>query len=251
MMVKINGKIPLNMRSTHQQNAALNSSIEKHVVKEAFEKRANVSRETLADYTAWYQLLRKWNAKINLVAPATLDVFWNRHALDSWQICPLLPSEAKVILDLGSGAGFPAIAAAIDIKHKARSQASNSNDGIDIGPAAHIHLVESAGKKAAFLKTVIRELKLPATVHNLRIEDLAPMQADVISARAFAPLPRLFQYALPHIHAKTQLILPKGETARDEIESASTSWTFSLETVKSITQDGANILIVKDLALKA
>ena len=206
-----------------------------------FAARSNVSRETLADYAAWHALLRKWNAKINLVAPSTLESFWGRHALDSQQICPYLPQTAQIILDLGSGAGFPGIASAIHVKHSADS----------LGQGGHVHLVESAGKKAAFLKTVIRELGLPASVHSERIEALPPMRADVITARAFAPLPRLFDYALPHIHKDTLFILPKGEKAANEIENAQQAWTFSLETVKSITQDGAGLLIVKDLAPKA
>ena len=205
-----------------------------------FAARSNVSRETLADYAAWHAHLRKWNAKINLVAPSTLESFWGRHALDSQQICPYLPQTAQIILDLGSGAGFPGIASAIHVKQSADS----------LGQGGHVHLVESAGKKASFLKTVIRELGLPATVHSERIEALPPMRADVITARAFAPLPRLFDYALPHIHKDTLFILPKGEKAADEIENAQQAWTFSLETVKSITQDGASLLIIKDLAPK-
>jgi len=206
-----------------------------------FAARSNVSRETLADYAAWHALLRKWNAKINLVAPSTLESFWGRHALDSQQICPYLPQTAQIILDLGSGAGFPGIASAIHVKQSADR----------LGQGGHVHLVESAGKKASFLKTVIRELGLPASVHSARIENLPPMHADVITARAFAPLPRLFDYALPHIHKDTLFILPKGEKAANEIENAQQAWTFSLETVKSITQDGASLLIVKDLAPKA
>jgi len=210
------------------------------VNQEGFASISNVSRETLEDYVNWYRLLRKWNARINLVAPSTLDDFWARHALDSWQICPLLPDNPKVILDFGSGAGFPGIAAAIHMKHGLS----------DKGQGCHVHLVESAGKKASFLKTVIRELALPATVHSQRIESLEPMKADVITARAFAPLPRLFEYALPHLHDETILILPKGETVTTELEKASTTWTFSLETVKSITQDNATLLRVKSLKLR-
>ena len=209
-----------------------------------FAARSHVSRETLIDYAKWHALLRKWNRKINLVAPNTLEMFWSRHALDSWQVCPLFPDKARVLLDLGSGAGFPGIAAAIHLKHNARNYGT-------AGEGAHVHLVESAGKKASFLKTVIRDLELPATVHGQRIENLAPMQADVITARAFAPLPRLFEYAEPHIHAGTEFILPKGEKAQTELENASEAWTFSLETVKSITQDDANILRIKNLAPKA
>jgi len=215
------------------------------LTQEGFAKRSNVSRETLADYARWYILLQRWNKKINLVAPNTLAQFWGRHALDSWQICPLLPNQAKALLDLGSGAGFPGLAAAIHLKNKSIIE-QNAGEG----ETAHVHLVESAGKKASFLKAVIRELDLPASVHAGRIEDLPSMGADIVTARAFAPLPRLFDYAWPHIHSGTALILPKGENAASEIENALDAWTFSLKTVKSITQQGASLLIIKDLKPK-
>ncbi len=209
-----------------------------------FEQRSNVSRETLADYIKWQALLRKWSARINLVAPSTLDMFWERHALDSWQICPLLSDDAKILLDFGSGAGFPGLAAAIHIKHH-ELKSDEARRG------RQVHLVESVGKKASFLKTVTRELGLPARIHNTRIEQLPAMKADVITARAFAPLPSVFDYALPHIHAGTTLILLKGENAARDIENAQTTWTFTLESVKSITQDNASVLIIKNLARKA
>ncbi|MEP1229473.1 MAG: 16S rRNA (guanine(527)-N(7))-methyltransferase RsmG [Litorimonas sp.] len=215
------------------------------LTQDGFAQKSNVSRETLADYAHWHTLLQRWNKKINLIAPSTLVEFWGRHALDSWQICPHLPKKANIILDLGSGAGFPGLAAAIHLKNNALA----GDDGANSAVEPHVHLVESAGKKASFLKTVIRELKLPATVHARRIEDLPPMRADVVMARAFAPLPRLFDYALPHIHSETMFILPKGEAAELEVENALDTWTFSLETVKSVTQEGANILIVTNLSL--
>ena len=146
-----------------------------------FARESNVSRETLEDYQLWHTLLLKWNRKINLVSPVALEEFWRRHALDSWQITPHIPSKAQNSLDLGSGAGFPAIAMAIDAKYR-------NTDHQNL-------MVESAGKKASFLRAVIRELNLPAKVTSERAENLSAQPYDVISARAFAPLDRLFNYA--------------------------------------------------------
>ena len=152
--------------------------------KDSFLSQTQVSRETLDKYEAWHSLLVKWNNRINLVAKSTLPEFWVRHALDSWQITPHFRDSDKVLLDFGSGAGFPGIAAAIALLGK---------DG------SFVTLTESAGKKASFLRTTIRELSLPAQVHGGRIEDLKPFAADMITARAFAPLDRLLSYAEPFL----------------------------------------------------
>lgn len=200
-----------------------------------FERRSGVSRETISDYVQWEQLLRRWNARINLVAPNSLAEFWGRHALDSWQICPLLPENPGHIVDFGSGAGFPGIAASIHCKHVGQGR---------------VTMVESAGKKASFLKTVVRELGLPAKVSSDRIEALAPQVADIITARAFAPLPRLLRYAEPHMTDDTQFILLKGENVDEELEMAQDEWTFDLKTVKSQTDENAAILLLSHVKAK-
>jgi len=198
-----------------------------------FAQKTNVSRETLADYIRWEALLQRWNARINLVAKGELASFWTRHALDSWQICPYLPKKDAHIVDFGSGAGFPGIAAAICCKQSGVGQ---------------VMLIESAGKKASFLKTVIRELALPAQVRAERIEKLPSLRAGVITARAFAPLGRLLDYATPHIEADTQFILLKGERVDEELEKASLKWTFTSKTVKSLSDDVGVILILQDVS---
>jgi 16S rRNA (guanine527-N7)-methyltransferase len=113
-----------------------------------------------------------------------------------------------------------------------------------------VHLVESIGKKTSFLKTVTRDLKLPVTVHTARIEDLPPFAADVITARAFAPLPKLFAYAAPHLKPDTILLLPKGETAEKEIADARKDWHFDVERFKSATESSATLLRVLNLRPK-
>jgi len=175
--------------------------------KDIFIEHAKVSRETLNLYEEWHKLLIKWNAKINLVAKSTLPEFWVRHALDSWQITPLLRDRDRRVLDFGSGAGFPGIALAIGFADES---------------TASVTLVG-------------------------RLEDLSPFPADVITARAFAPLDRLFDYAEPFLTSHTQLLLLKGGTVDEELKRVSGSWTFSHETVKSLSDDEGCILVIKDL----
>jgi len=210
---------------------------------EDFADHSNVPRGTLSDFTQWYGLLRKWNARINLVASKEIEQFWHRHAYDSWQINAYLPSRWDQLVDLGSGGGFPGLSLGIFSKLRA------AEAGTDFG-RGEVHLVESIGKKTSFLKTVSRELALPVTVHTARIEALPPMSADVVTARAFAPLPRLFEYAALHLKPTSVLILPKGESADKEIKDASIHWNFEIETFKSGTDPAASILRVVKLHRK-
>lgn len=202
---------------------------------ENFAAQTNVSRETLADYQRWHELLIKWNRKINLVSPTALDDYWRRHALDSWQITPHIPETAEKLIDLGSGAGFPAIACAIACKARA---------------LGHVKMVESAGKKTSFLRTVIRELNLPAAATSERAEDILPKAYDVITARAFAPLPRLLAYAQPFWGEKTVGLFLKGENARDELTEALESWTYDVEILPSVSDSTGCILKITGLAPK-
>jgi len=201
-----------------------------------FADHSNVPRGTLSDFAQWHELLRKWNARINLVAPKEIEQFWHRHAYDSWQLNTYLPEKWDRLVDLGSGGGFPGLS--LGIYSKLRGY-------------GNVHLVESIGKKTSFLKSVTRELKLPVTVHTARIEDLAPMDADVLTARAFAPLPKLFGYAAPHLKPTSVLLLPKGETADKEIETARKDWHFDVERFKSETDSSASLLRVVNLRPKS
>jgi len=201
-----------------------------------FADHSNVPRGTLSDFTQWYGLLRKWNARINLVAPKEIEQFWHRHAYDSWQLNRYLPEKWDRLVDLGSGGGFPGLSLGIFSKLRGYG---------------NVHLVESIGKKTSFLKTVTRELDLPVTVHAARIEDLPPMDADVITARAFAPLPKLFDYAAPHLKPTSILLLPKGGTADKEVETARKDWHFDVERFKSETDSSASILRVVNLRRKS
>ena len=152
---------------------------------ETFAAQFDVSRETLTRLLAYQALLGRWQQRINLVGPATLDDFWARHAADSAQLLALA-GDRRIWLDLGSGGGFPGLVVAIMLAES----------------GGHVHLVESDGRKAAFLRTVIREVGVPASVHNRRAEELAMAgeaslaDVQVISARALAPLPDLLELVL-------------------------------------------------------
>ena len=201
--------------------------------RDAFETHSPLPASATADFAHWGELLAKWNRKINLVAPSTLGDYWIRHALDSAQATRFIPQATQRIVDFGSGAGFPGLAFAIDAKHGNMDR--------------EVHLIESAGKKASFLRTVIRELGLEAVVHNDRIETIAPLGADIISARAFAPLPRLLPMAARHLAQDGQLVLLKGSTSDLELEEAGKDWRFDAVTHSSVTDAGGSVVVIGSL----
>jgi len=200
--------------------------------REQFQEETGVSSEIANMYEVWFSLLKRWNTKINLVSPRTLDSFWSRHALDSHQIFSALPKQVKTIIDLGAGAGFPGLALAIMMREI---------------PDTQITLVESNGKKCNFLRTVIRELKLPANAKQARAEEIEATPFDVVTARAFAPLPRLFSYAQPFWREGTVGVFPKGESWESEIKIAEVEWQFEYTTRPSLTDDRSRILMIKGL----
>lgn len=197
-----------------------------------FAKQTSVSRETLADYGRWFALIQKWNATINLVSRSAMDDVWRRHLFDSWQITPKIPENAEKCVDFGSGGGFPGLSVGIYLKYKG---------------VGHVTMIESAGKKAHFLRTVVRELDLPVTVLSERIEKTDPFDADLVTARAFAPLPRLFQYAAPFWAEQTIGLFHKGETVGSEIEDAKKAWSFTTESFPSLSHEAGSVLRIEAL----
>jgi 16S rRNA (guanine527-N7)-methyltransferase len=165
-----------------------------------------VPRETIARLEVHHRLLGEWSERMNLVGPKELELFWFRHALDSAQLIKFA-SQAKRWVDLGSGAGFPGLVVAAFIADQ---------------PDTAMHLVESTGKKATFLRAVAAEAGLPVTVFNQRIEDFGAGTGpyDVVTARALAPLNRLIPYAKPILDRGAQGLFHKGADLDAELAAA-------------------------------
>ena len=193
----------------------------------------NVSRETFLRLKEYEKLLFKWNAKINLVSRSTLDNFWNRHVLDSAQFLSSVGEKAGKWVDLGSGGGLPGLVVAI------------LSDEIE--PVNKLFLVEADARKAVFLKTVCRELGLKVEVYNNRIEELPPMSANIVSARALAPLKTLCLYAKNHLEKDGVAVFAKGENWKAELVEAQKKWIFSYEAVKSTLHEGSVVLVLRGI----
>lgn len=194
-----------------------------------------VSRETVARLESLVEALLLWQPRTNLVASSTLDQVWTRHVADSLQLIALAPG-ATVFADLGSGAGFPGLVIACALAER---------------PGAQMHLVESNGKKAAFLREAIRITGAPATVHAQRIEDFAKGFAgrlDAVTARALAPLPQLLELAAPLLKTGVLGLFPKGQDVEAELTAASKSWSIRYDLAPSKTDAAARIVIVKSLS---
>ena len=193
----------------------------------------NVSRETLAALRAFEALVQRWNPAINLVSKASLVDLWPRHILDSAQVFALCPDPAATWVDVGSGGGFPGLVVAILAR--------------ELKPDLHVTLVESDLRKATFLRQAAQTLRLPARVLSERIESLAPLAADVFSARALAPLQDLLAYAERHMAPTGAAILPKGARYADELASAKASWRFDVDVRPSLSDAEAAILVIRNI----
>ncbi|MEW5727244.1 MAG: 16S rRNA (guanine(527)-N(7))-methyltransferase RsmG [Pseudomonadota bacterium] len=195
---------------------------------EDFARDAGVSRETLERLRAYADLLVKWQTRINLIGPDTIPSLWHRHFLDSAQVFPLLPQPIHRVVDMGSGAGFPGLVLAV------------------MG-APDVHLIESDARKCAFLREAARVTGTPVTVHNARIEAVPPLGADVVTARALAPLEKLLSWAERHLLPEGHCLFLKGRGHEDELTTASKEWNITFERTPSRTDALGAILHCREV----
>ena len=172
-----------------------------------------VSRETEARLDRYVDLLLEWQAKTNLVSPATLPNLWTRHISDSLQLLPLAPS-AKIWVDLGSGGGFPGVVLACALAETAD---------------AMVHLVERNAKKAAFLREALRVTNSLGSVHLADIGDIVDRisgKVDCVTARAVAPLHQLVGFAETLVRRGAKALFLKGQDVETELTEATKYWNI-------------------------
>ena len=195
-----------------------------------------VSRETQERLELFVELLLLWQEQFNLVADSTLPLIWTRHISDSLQLVALAP-DARVWVDFGSGAGFPGIPIACALAGT---------------PGAVVHLVESVGKKAAFLREAINVTGVPAVLHHIRSENFGDSgvdMVDVVTARALAPLKTLCDQAFPWIDRGAIGLFPKGQDVDAELTEAAKYW--NIQSSKAPSKTSPEGCIVKITGLKA
>lgn len=192
-----------------------------------FQSLTSVSRETLARLSAYEQLLRRWQAAINLVGPSTLRDPWRRHFLDSAQLLDLIPPERPPgLIDLGSGAGFPGLVLAV------------------LG-VPDVNLVESDARKAAFLREAARVTACPVTILTARISEIPVRPFGIVTARALAPLDALLELALPFAAPGGRLLFHKGRDVDRELTAARKRWRLPMTRASSRSNAEGVILAIK------
>lgn len=211
---------------------------------EQFREYFGISRETLDLLKLYEETLRHWQKTINLVAPSTLDNIWQRHFADSAQLLRLAPENVRSWVDLGSGAGFPGMVIAILLAEKQQM------DGPPI-----VRLIESDARKAAFLGEIARRTAVAVDIVHGRIE-LSSTQAnfepvEVVTARALAPLERLFVLSCRFFGPDTSGLFPKGREVEREIETARKDWSFDVRLEQSLTDKEGRVAIVERLTAKS
>lgn len=202
------------------------TSKERPMTAQDFAVRVPVPEEILARLQLYADLLVKWQARINLVGPSTLDALWQRHMLDSAQLAAHLP--VGPVLDIGSGAGFPGLVLAI----------------LRQGP---VHLVESDARKCAFLREAARLTGAEAVVHNARIESLAPFPVVAITARALAPLAKLLELSEKFLNPTVHCLFLKGKGGEEELTEAGKDWMMTAERMPSLADPSGQILHLREV----
>jgi 16S rRNA G527 N7-methylase RsmG len=281
---------------------------------EDFAAAFGVPPETIERLRLYERLLRQWQKAVNLVAPATLDTIWHRHFADSAQLVPLAPPGTRSWVDLGSGAGFPGLVAAIMMAgqgsklgearaatsppplwgrdraegigehqksgfpppltppHKGEEnpvvpverEAGSSEPGGERGPIAtgeresalpRFTLIESDARKCAFLREVARQVAIPVDILSKRAESVRTSVNEdlprIVSARALAPLDRLFELAAPLSPPGTTLLFLKGREVGKELQMAGSRWQFQVALVPSVTDRHGRVAVITNLERKA
>jgi 16S rRNA (guanine527-N7)-methyltransferase len=191
-------------------------------------ERLGVSRETRERLEAYVATLLEWQGRMNLIGSGTIDDIWNRHIVDCAQLARLVPTGCRRLVDLGSGAGLPGLIFAI------------------LGVPG-VELVESDQKKAAFLHAAAGAAGVKPLIHTCRVEAMPQEPADVVTARAVAPLERLVPMVSRFMTEGSVAILPKGSSVDDELKAVARHWHLWYSRHTSMTDPRGCLLVIDRL----
>ena len=187
-----------------------------------------VSRETGERLEAYVATLLEWQQRMNLIGPSTVEDVWARHILDCAQLVRFVPRHCRRLVDLGSGAGLPGLVLAI------------------LGVEG-VELVESDQKKAAFLHAAAGAAGIKPVIHTCRVEAVPLGPADVVTARALAPLERLVPMAARFMAEGSIAILPKGAAVENELKAVAHVWHMWYRRHTSMTDPRGCLLLIDRL----
>ncbi len=200
---------------------------------DTFCSNVQVSRETISSLKKYEDLLIKYNSGLNLVGKSTINEIWSRHFLDSAQVIDLIDKNVNSCIDIGSGAGFPGLVLALLLKHK-KSQ-------------VNFKILEKSPKKCNFLKLVSSELGLDTEIICQDIKNIKKINCDFAIARAFKPLPEIFEIIHSKINFSAKLVLFLGAKQSGLLDETSKKWNMEYKQRKSITSSDSLIIEVNKL----
>lgn len=196
--------------------------------RKAFLERMAVPYDTASQLDRYVGMLGEWNEKFNLVSANTFPDVWMRHIFDSAQLKTHIDQKARSLVDIGSGAGFPGLV-------------------LSILGVPNVHVIESIGKKAGFLKEVAKELALDVKVHHGRAEEMKNLKVDVVTARAVAPLKDLIKIARPFLKKDSVCLFLKGRTVETEMAQTGAIKKYVCERIASASDPSGSILLIRNL----
>jgi len=204
---------------------------------DTFCRYSQVSRETITSLKKYEEMLITANKSLNLVGNSTIKDIWTRHFLDSYQVIDFIDKNDNILVDIGSGAGFPGLVLAIALKDKKIP--------------LKVKLIEKSPKKVKFLRDLINELRLDVEVVNENIlQEPKKLLEDVFIARAFKPL----KIILELIHNKAEnwkkIFIFLGKTGKSELLQASKNWDIEYKQRVSVTSNDSTILEINKLKKK-
>ncbi len=186
----------------------------------------SISRETIEKLKNYQQLVLAWNNKFNLISKKSIENFWVRHIIDSLQLLKFIKNKNIILVDIGSGAGFPGIV-------------------LSIAGVKTVILIESDTKKSAFLLQAARLSENSIEVRNKRIED-EKLSCDILTARAFSDLNTIFKYT-KNVDVKDKYLLLKSKNYQQEFDIARRNWLFDYKVHNSITLEESKVLEISNL----
>jgi len=204
---------------------------------DTFSRYSQVSRETITSLMQYEDLLIKGNKSLNLIGSSTINNIWERHFLDSVQVIDFIDKNQKTLVDLGSGAGFPGLVLSILAKERKIP--------------LKIKLIEKSKRKINFLKEIITKLNLNAVAINQNVEDEKfHFTDDTFVARAFKPLPKIFELMHNKVQKLKKIIIFLGKNGQDGLLQASKNWDIKYKQRMSVTSSDSFIIEINKLIKK-
>jgi 16S rRNA (guanine527-N7)-methyltransferase len=198
----------------------------------------NISRETFLDFEIYISMILERNKKINIISQNTSSKISiiNRHIIDSAQIIDFVDFNYNIILDLGSGGGFPGIVVAIILKNMKKNM--------------EVHLYEKSYHKSHFLEEVSKKLNLNTKVFQKNIFETKNLETGTIMSRAFKPMPVVLDLVYENFSKYKNLIFFMGKSGKKIFEKSKNDWDLDYVEKKSLTNEDSFLLNIKKISKK-